>query len=101
MEIVLIVLLLIAIILLCISFFTKDPIIKLSEEIEQITLTHMQDIHQLRKKVKILEEELLIQSDPLISNSTTLKRNEQTGKAPQINEILRNQVLALYRQGLS
>ena len=37
---------------------------KLEEELEQVTLTHMQDIYQLKKKVGILEEELMIQDQP-------------------------------------
>ena len=71
MEIVIISLFSLAIILLIISLFKKDKIAKLEEELEQVTLTHMQDIYQLKKKVNILEEELLIQDEPIHYSPTS------------------------------
>ena len=61
MEMIMLSLILFAIILLIISFFKKDKMAKIEEELEQVTLTHMQDIYTLKKKVSILEEEFMIQ----------------------------------------
>ena len=89
-----------SIILLLISIFKKDHV-KLEEEMEQMTINHMQEMYQIKKKIKILEEELLIQEGPpsyTVHKSSTHKPNNTSSK---INEILKSQVLSLYKQGLS
>lgn len=104
MEIVMLSLFLLAIILLVFSLFKKDKVAKLEEELEQVTLTHMQDIYQLKKKVSILEEEFMIQDQPRHFSSSSKKTFtpiNKPDKSVAINEIIKNQVLALYRQGCS
>ncbi|MFE4705909.1 hypothetical protein [Peribacillus simplex] len=99
METLIILLFSLAIVLLIISFFGKDKVAKLEEDIEQMTLTYMQDIYQLKMKVKILEEEFVIQDDivPPIKDKSTVNSND----IEPIHEILKSQVLSLYSQGLS
>ncbi|MDQ7860781.1 hypothetical protein RCO48_05960 [Peribacillus frigoritolerans] len=76
-----------AIVLLIISFFGKDKVAKLEEDFEQMTLTYMQDIYQLKKKVKILEEEFVIQDDPVpsVKDQSTVTSND----IEPIHEILK------------
>lgn len=99
METLIILLFSLAIVLLIISFFGKDKVAKLEEDLEQLTLTYMQDIYQLKKKVKILEEEFVIQDEPVppVKVKSTVKSND----SEPIHEILKSQVLSLYSQGLS
>ncbi|TKH07350.1 hypothetical protein FC682_02140 [Peribacillus simplex] len=99
METLIILLFSLAIVLLIISFFGKDKVAKLEEDLEQMTLTYMQDIYQLKKKVKILEEEFVIQEDPVppVKVKSTVNSND----SEPIHEILKSQVLSLYSQGLS
>ncbi|MGE8078139.1 hypothetical protein [Peribacillus loiseleuriae] len=100
MEYLLIGLFTFSIILLLISFVKKDPV-KLEEEMEQMTINHMQEMYQIKKKIKILEEELLIQESPLsyaVPKPSTHKPNNTSSPT---NEILKSQVLSLYKQGLS
>lgn len=59
MEALIILLFSLATVILMISFFKQDKIAKLEEDLEQMTLTYMQDIYQLKKKVKILRRNLL------------------------------------------
>lgn len=99
MEIIILSLFSLAIILLLISFFKKDKIAKLEEELEQVTLTHMQDIYQLKKKVKILEEEFMIQDEPRPYIPPTSSQTTISNQPVAINEIFKSQVLALHRQG--
>ena len=101
MEIVMLSLFLLAIILLVISLLKKDKPTKLEEELEQVTLTHMQDIYQLKKKVSILEEEFMIQDQPRHYPSSSKQTFTSTTQSVAINEIIKNQVLALHRQGCS
>jgi predicted PurR-regulated permease PerM len=99
METLIVLLFSLAIVLLIISFFGKDKIAKLEEDLEQMTLTYMQDIYQLKKKVKILEEEFVIQDDPVpsVKDQSTVTSND----IEPIHEILKSQVLSLYSQGLT
>ncbi|MBT2665473.1 hypothetical protein ACFQ9Y_13750 [Peribacillus simplex] len=99
METLIILLFSLAIVLLIISFFGKDKVAKLEEDLEQMTLTYMQDIYQLKMKVKILEEEFVIQDDivPPVKDKSTVNPND----IEPIHEILKSQVLSLYSQGLS
>lgn len=99
METLIVLLFSLAIVLLIISFFGKDKVAKLEEDLEQMTLTYMQDIYQLKKKVKILEEEFVIQDDlvPSVKDQSTVTPND----IEPIHEILKSQVLSLYSQGLT
>jgi hypothetical protein len=99
METIIVLLFSLAIVLLIISFFGKDKVAKLEEDLEQMTLTYMQDIYQLKKKVKILEEEFVIQDDPVpsVKDQLTVTSND----IEPIHEILKSQVLSLYSQGLT
>ncbi|MGE7647119.1 hypothetical protein ACQKM1_04895 [Peribacillus frigoritolerans] len=99
METLIVLLFSLAIVLLIISFFGKDKVAKLEEDLEQMTLTYMQDIYQIKKKVKILEEEFVIQDDPVpsVKDQSTVIPND----IEPIHEILKSQVLSLYSQGLT
>ena len=97
MEGIILILLAAATVLFIASFFQKDRTAKLENDLEQLAVSHMQDMYQLKKKVKLLEEELLIQDTPV----PAVPQSRRTGSPAQINAILKNQVLSLYRQGLS
>lgn len=99
MEIVLISLLSFSILLLIISFFQKDPVQVLRDEMDQISIQQMQEMYQIKKKIKILEEELLVQDEemsPAVSHSV-IRNNPKR----EIHEIIKNQVWSLAQQGLS
>ncbi|WP_153123471.1 hypothetical protein [Peribacillus tepidiphilus] len=99
MKIIFIGLLCFSIVLLIISFFKKDRVSKLEEDLEQLSLTYMQDLYQLKRKIKVLEEEMLIDGD--LSTSDDFSMIKPIPVKRPVNEILKNQVLSLYNQGLS
>jgi Mor family transcriptional regulator len=88
------ILIVLAVLLFVISFFLKDPYKELREEIDQLTIQQIQDLYQIKKKLKVLEEELLV-------SDTTLEKQSSfhTGKK-QIHEIIKNQVWSLAQQGM-
>ncbi|MBC5637216.1 MULTISPECIES: hypothetical protein [Ornithinibacillus] len=49
----------VAVVLFVLSFFLNDRFEKIESELEQLSISTMQDTYQLKKKVKVLEEELL------------------------------------------
>ncbi|WP_284140407.1 MULTISPECIES: hypothetical protein [unclassified Virgibacillus] len=65
----------VAIVLFVYSFFMKDKFDELENQIEQLSIATMQDTYQMKKKIKILEEELLgddISSELAYSKETSV-----------------------------
>jgi low affinity Fe/Cu permease len=54
----------VAVILFILSFFMNDRMEDLESQLEQFSITTMQDTYQMKKKIKILEEELLTEELP-------------------------------------
>lgn len=81
-------LLIISICLFIISFFTQDRFKEIENQIEQLSLSNLQDTYQIKKKLKVLEEELLPGKFDFNTNSR--------GKSS-----LEKQIETLYRQGYS
>lgn len=94
MGTIMLVLLGFSLLLLLISFFQKDPYKELKEEIDQLTLQQVQELYQLKKKVKILEEELLVPNEDFPGPIVPVQRNKR-----EIHDIIKNQVWALAQQG--
>ncbi|MBM6617247.1 hypothetical protein [Bacillus suaedaesalsae] len=65
MEYILIGLLSFAVLLLVLSFFKRDKVNDIEDQLEQLSLTVMQENYQMKKRLKILEEELLFHDDDL------------------------------------
>ncbi|UOQ86012.1 hypothetical protein [Gracilibacillus salinarum] len=65
----------IAIILWILSFFTQDKFKQLEDQLEQFSISTLQETYQLKKKVSILEEELLI-NDETVEQTMSYSRNE-------------------------
>lgn len=94
MGYIIISLVVLAALLFALSFFLKDPYKELREEIDQLTIQQIQDLYQIKKKLKVLEEELLVGDASLDRQSSF-----NTGKK-QIHEIIKNQVWSLAQQGM-
>ncbi|MDE3839602.1 hypothetical protein C0966_09560 [Bacillus methanolicus] len=87
-----------SVLLLFISFFISDPYEKVREEIDELSMHQMKELYQIKKKLKILEEELLISDEDI---KKTFTRPKFPKKKKEIHAIIRNQVLLLAQQGLS
>ncbi|WP_174613808.1 hypothetical protein [Virgibacillus ihumii] len=57
----------IGVVLLILSLFMSDRFEDVESQVEQLSITTMQDTQQLKKKVKVLEEEL--QADVSVNKS--------------------------------
>ncbi len=73
-------------ILLILSFFANDRFKQIENQIEQLSITMLQDTYQMKKKIKILEEELLTEeistADLLNPNQTpTMRKIQQLAKS--------------------
>ena len=59
--------------LLILSYFLNDRMEELESQLEQFSITTMQDTYQMKKKIKILEEELLPED---INQSSFARKND-------------------------
>jgi hypothetical protein len=93
MEYVMIALIVFSIFLFFISFFAKDNMKRIEEQLDHLTLSFAQESYQLKKRLQVLEEELLIhhENPPHITPTHDSDRSTLT----------KNRVFTLYKQGLS
>src|SRR5690625_1621680 len=80
----------VAIVLLILSFFMNDKFSELESQLEQFSISTMQDTYQMKKKIKILEEELL-------TENLTDDISNDYGSEPRVIQ----KVHQLHRQGYS
>ncbi|GIN19996.1 MAG TPA: hypothetical protein DEO65_03905 [Bacillus bacterium] len=97
MNTAIIILLSASLLLFIISFFQKDKTRELEEEMEELSMTLLQDHHNLKKRIALLEEELLLEKQIVYPTSNANKMEEDR---PVVHEVLKNQVLALHQQGI-
>ncbi|MCS0670798.1 hypothetical protein NX023_06010 [Cytobacillus firmus] len=93
-------LLILSIGLLILSVFLKDPYKELREEMDQMSMQQIQEMYQIKKKLKVLEEELLVGEEPFIQQVPAESSAHSLVKR-EVHEIIKNQVMLLTRQGLS
>lgn len=72
MLITIVTILAIGLILFILSYFMNDRIEEVENQLEQFSITTMQDTYQMKKKIKILEEELL----PENTSHSTVSNNK-------------------------
>ncbi|WP_404453019.1 hypothetical protein LG329_02545 [Virgibacillus necropolis] len=78
--------LIVAVILFILSFLMNDKFKDLEDQLEQHSMSTMQDTYQMKKKIKILEEELLTNdlSNDLFQNES--ESSEADRKILQLHE---------------
>ncbi len=89
MEFTIIALFSVSILLFVLSYFKKDRNKEVEQQIENFSITLMQEIYRLKKKIKALEEEILIGQDERYYSNTT--SNSQI--------VDRDKILSLYETG--
>ena len=77
------------------SFFLGKSNRTYADEIEKVSMSLHQETNGLKKRLRAVEEELMIGIGPMKNNVS------QTKKAKPIHEIIINQVLSLNSQGFS
>lgn len=92
MTIVIIILFIISIVLIGISYLQRDNVKELEQELDHLQLSAMQEIYKLKKKMRVVEEELLQNDTPLKEESKSFSEEEQANTS---------RILAKYRQGMS
>ncbi|MEG9297284.1 hypothetical protein V6B33_12520 [Mangrovibacillus sp. Mu-81] len=92
MEVLLMSLMGFSILLFFLSFFQKDRYSGLEKEVEDLSMTFLQENYQMKKRLRVLEEELLMDGDSSMKGTAPVRK--------PIHEVVRNQVIALHQQGI-
>ncbi|WP_170007670.1 hypothetical protein [Bacillus fonticola] len=87
----------IGVLLFFVSFLVPNKLKSMEVEIEQLSLQMMQEQYSLKKRIKILEEEILIGSTRSPSSNPSIK----TTSDKPVHHIIRNQVWTLHEKGYS
>ncbi|TWI57807.1 hypothetical protein [Halalkalibacter nanhaiisediminis] len=90
LDLAILILFSIAILLFVLSFFRKDRTADIEKQLENISIRYMQEMYQLKKKIRLLEEELLINHQ----SSAFLKQSKSSSKQQLLKEIVER-----YEQG--
>ncbi|AOV07855.1 hypothetical protein [Sporosarcina ureilytica] len=83
------------IIIVIISFFIGHANRIDSDELEKISISLHQETNGLKKRLKALEEELMMSMEPIGTNQQNINRMQP------VHEIIVNQILSLNSQGFS
>ncbi len=109
-----IILMIIGILCMILSFFTKDSSKKVEKDVEELSISIYQETNSIKRRLKVVEEELLLEPNFHVKSPANQKQesinkykiNEQLSinlikKSKPINEILVRQVIELDKQGYS
>jgi hypothetical protein len=101
----------IAVLLFILSFFMPDPYKELREELDRLSIEWHQDAFSIKKRLKILEEEMLIppgfseperkRYNPIIVNQVRLldKQGLPVEKIARLSSLEREDVIHILRDG--
>ncbi|MFJ8100374.1 MULTISPECIES: hypothetical protein [unclassified Lysinibacillus] len=119
-----IILMIVGILLIITSFFFKNSAKKVEQDVEELSISIFQETNNLKRRLKIVEEELLLEpefqvkspsaqnnaiSDPKVQQvmqavqqaAQASKTGQAAPKTKPIHQIIVSQVLELNKQGLS
>lgn len=98
MEYIIIALLALSVFLLFLSFFLKDPNKELKAEFDQFSMQQIQELYQIKRKLKVFEEEFLVEDSHFSPHFSIESSEVQTN---EIHAVIKNQIWSLAQQGLS
>ena len=110
------IIMIVGICILILSFFVKDRTKKIEKDVEDLSINIYQETNAIKRRLKIVEEELLLDGPPVAKSALTptkqtkapftqstaapLTANKQATIKP-VHSILVSQVLELGKQGMS
>ncbi|MFJ7731561.1 hypothetical protein ACIQXF_06655 [Lysinibacillus sp. NPDC097231] len=119
-----IILMIVGILLIIVSFFFKNSSKKVEQDVEELSISIFQETNNLKRRLKIVEEELLLEPEFQVKSKSVQNNTVQNSKVQQvmqavqqaaqasytgqnsthtkpIHQIIVSQVLELNKQGLS
>ena len=94
-----IILLIIGLISIVASFFIGNYSAKYADELEKVSISLHEETSSLKKRLKAVEEEMMIGVGPMPISSKASRKN--LPKPKPVHDIIVNQILSLHAQGYS
>lgn len=91
------ILMIIGIIVIIASFFIKDRSTQIEGDVEELSLNFYQETHQLKRRLKVIEEELLL--EPKLVGKPKKTASPVVTPNKGIHQIIISQVQTLHKQG--
>lgn len=113
----------VGIVLIIVSFLVKSSTKKIEQDVEELSISIFQETNNLKRRLKIVEEELLLEpefqvktpsaiNNPIsnqkvqqvmqaVQQAAQVSKNGQAAKTKPIHQIIVSQVLELNKQGMS
>lgn len=80
------------------SFLIKPKSANLDMKIENVSIAMHEQMNDLQKRMRVIEDEMLIPQPLMPQRTTKPKRQKKTTEEP-VHAIIVSQILALYQQG--
>ncbi|CAM3122088.1 hypothetical protein FITA111629_04845 [Filibacter tadaridae] len=96
-----IILLIIGLISILASFFFGHSARNYEDELEKVSISLHQETSNLKKRLKVVEEELMVGVNPIPSARRSVRGHQRPSKSKPVHEIIVNQILSLHAQGYS
>ncbi len=95
------ILIIVGIIIFIASFFVGNQSKQLEKDVEELSLNFYQETHQLKRRLKAVEEELLIEPQMTFGKQKKKVNLKENAKVTihGIHQILISQVMTLHKQG--
>jgi len=87
----------VGIIVIITSFFIKDHSTQIEGDVEELSLNFYQETHQLKRRLKVIEEELLL--EPKLIGKPKKAASPVTASTKGVHQIIISQVQTLHKQG--
>ncbi|KOO52145.1 hypothetical protein ABE042_05075 [Viridibacillus arvi] len=91
------ILMIVGIIVIIVSFFIKDHSTQIEGDVEELSLNFYQETHQLKRRLKVIEEELLL--EPKLIGKPKKAASPVATSTKGIHQIIISQVQTLHKQG--
>ncbi|MGG0658614.1 hypothetical protein [Rummeliibacillus pycnus] len=94
------ILIIVGIIIIIASFFVGNKSKQVEKDVEELSLNFYQETHQLKRRLKVIEEELLIETQTFAKQKKKVSQKANPKVTINgIHQILISQVLTLHKQG--
>lgn len=93
------ILIIVGMLIIIASFFVGNQSKQLENDVEELSLNFYQETHRLKRRLKAVEEELLIEPQDFVQTKKTSTKQNTKASITGIHQILISQVLTLHKQG--
>ena len=93
------ILIIVGLLIIFASFFVGKQSKQLEKDVEELSLNFYQETHQLKRRLKAVEEELLFEPQSFVKKTKVSPKQTSKANFKGIHQIIISQVITLHKQG--